>query len=299
MDRIKQLKEDIIQLRIQGATNVALATLDGVIEGLKMFENLSLDQLHKKLKDIADDLAYARPTEPLAQNAVRYVFNSNLHSRGEYVKKIEEYKNFIASAKMRMSKVGMSMIKDGGCYLTHCHSSTVTSMFLEAKKQGKKFSVIATETRPLFQGRVTVKELLEGGIEDVTLIIDDAATSIISGVYNKIDAVFIGADLLTETGFVNKIGSMGIALACKEYKTPLYSMSILLKYDPRDFSYELIEKRKSEEVWPEATSKLKIYSPAFDFVSYSEIIKIVCEEGILENNQVKQKALLNYNFIKI
>lgn len=288
MDKTDCLYQDIKSLKIQGATNVALAVLEGI--------RIS-SQGGANLQEAALRLAYARPTEPLAQNAVRFIFDKKGQLPDYYLRRAQEYQKMIEKAKDEMGTVGTKLIKNGGVYLTHCHSSTVTSMFIKAKKERENFSVFATETRPMFQGRITAKELLEAGIE-ATLIIDDAAISLLEGQQKQIEAVFIGADLLTDKGFVNKVGSLGLACAAKRNRTPFYSLSILLKYDPRPFSKELIEQRNPDEIWKEAPQNLKIYAPAFDFVPYDTGVKIISEKGIIEGKDIANKARELYPFIK-
>jgi ribose 1,5-bisphosphate isomerase len=293
MKLIGQIESDIKNLKIQGATNIALATL----EGIKVATDNGINSI-KELEKIGKRLAYARPTEPLAQNAIRYIFALKNQPVDYYLKKIQEYESLISEAKNKMAQYGASLLQNGGVYLTHCHSSTVVKMFIQGRKQGKRFSVIASETRPKFQGRITAKELLEGGIEDVTLIIDDVAESLLEGRRKNIDAVFIGADLLSQNGFVNKVGSLGIAFAAERRKTSFYSLSVLLKYDPRPYSPSVIEQRSGYEIWPEAPESLSFYAPAFDYIPYTTGVKIICEEGIIESDSLAQKVFSVYPFLK-
>jgi len=292
MNKIDRLEEDIKSISIQGATNIALATVEGI--------KIAIDSGEKdtrKLKKIAEKLAYARPTESLAQNAVRYIFPKMDQRVDFYLQRIEKYKSMIKDAKEKMGQKCIDLIENGGVYMTHCHSSTVVSMFLQARKKGKNFSVLVTETRPKFQGRITAVELLNSGI-DVTLIIDDVAESIIEGRLKHIDKIFIGGDVLSQKGFINKVGSLGISKAAEANNIPIYSLSILLKYDPRPYSPVFLEERSAEEVWSDAPKGLKIYAPAFDFVRYDTGVKIICEKGILAGEDVEREAINLYPFIK-
>ncbi|OGG03850.1 hypothetical protein A2W14_04895 [Candidatus Gottesmanbacteria bacterium RBG_16_37_8] len=297
VDLISQIEEDIRNVKIQGATAIALATIYGL--------SIALDQLKKKnppdptsylLKKVTP-LAYARPTEPLAQNALRFIFGQPQENPQNYRKKAKEYENLIKDSKNKMGKYGAELITNGGVYLTHCHSSTVTGMIINAHKQGRKFSLIATETRPLFQGRTTVSELLKENI-DTTMILDDVAVSLLLDNIKNISAVFIGADLLSEKGFVNKVGSRGIAYAARQSQIPIFCLSILLKYDPRPFNHSLLETRDGSEIWPQAPTGLKFYAPAFDYIPYDDNITFVTESGLLQGQQLKSKALDLYPFLK-
>ena len=276
MITIDSLENDIKNLKIQGATNIALKVLEGL--------EIAYDQL-KKNKNLIPRiylieqclrLAFIRPTEPLAQNAVRYIFQKKDSLPHDYINLAQNYKKMISEAKFKMGQFGADLIKNGGVYLTHCHSSTVTNMFIDAKKQGKNFRVFVTETRPMYQGRITVKELLEAQINNV---------------------IFIGADLLSQNGFINKVGSLGISYCAKENQIPVYAMSILLKYDPRIYTDNLIESRQSSEIWPDAPEKLKFYTPAFDYIPYFDNISLITEAGLIKCPDVKSKALKLYSFL--
>lgn len=292
MPPIDQIESDIKNLKIQGATNVALALLDALQNSLADTPTIPI----KDLQEIATRLAYARPTEPLAQNALRYVFGhmQNSHTVSE---KIAEYKSLITDAKIAITKHGTTLIRDGAAYLTHCHASSVTNVFLNAHRGGKRVDIIVTETRPLMQGRLTINELLDGGIWRVTMIIDSAAASVLADPARNISAVFIGADLLSEHGLVNKIGSLSIVIAARARNIPVYCFSTLLKYDPRPFTPDVIEMRDPKEIWPDAPQNLTILAPAFDYTPYQSDLSIVCEEGVISGKEVKNTALAKYPFI--
>lgn len=290
MDLVDQVTADIKNLKIQGATNVALAVLDTLSRTIGQQPDISCYELTK----LGEQLAYARPTEPLAQNAVRYV---SLGCTSEVMDRIAQYKTFITDGKHSIPKHGTSLLVDGGVYLTLCHSSTIVRLFEAARAKGAYFSLYIAETRPRFQGRITATELLAAGFEDVTMTVDDVAVSLIEGRVGKIDAVFIGADLINDKGFVNKIGSLAITTAAKRKHIPVYVLTTLLKYDPKDFSPAMIETRSSEEIWKEAPANLKFYSPAFDYVPYMSNVHIICEDGVVSRRQVKKTTNKRYPFI--
>lgn len=290
MPTIEQTIHDIQSLKIQGATNVALAVLDALAHIIKERPSISRYELTK----IGERLAYARPTEPLAQNAIRYLVQGRTD---DALNRIKQFKGFIEYGKRIIPGVGAELLEDGGTYLTICHSSTVVRLFEEARKTGAYFSLFVAETRPRFQGRITAHQLLEAGFEDVTMIVDDVAVSLIEGRRGAIDAVFIGADLLTRKGFVNKIGSLAVAAAAFRKKIPVYVVSTLLKYDPLPFSPSHIEQRSPEEIWPDAPDNLLFYAPAFDFVPYYGTVRIITEVGIVPGKQVRAAAAKRYPFI--
>ena len=293
MNFVDQIESEIKSLKIQGATNVALTVLQALTQAL----DESPDINSELLKQIGTRLAYVRPTEPLAQNAVRYIFG-DLKSDKETIRgRVALYKSLIEDSKKEIAKVGSKLIHDGAAYVTHCHASTVTNALLTAKNEGKVIHVISTETRPLMQGRRTAQELLDGGLQDVTMIVDSAAATTLANKQKPVEAVLVGADLLSPTGFVNKIGTLGIIIIAQSYGIPVYCFSTLLKFDPRPDVYDHIELRDPKEIWAEAPQNLTIYSPAFDYTPYTEHITFITEEGPIKGDSVKESALRRYPFI--
>lgn len=282
MNDVDRVEADIKNLKIQGATNVALAVLD------------AMEEFPLEAEAIGKRLAYARPTEPLAQNAIRYVFaDPSL----PMLTQIRKYRACIEEAKRTIPIHGQQLVVDGGSYLTLCHSSTTIALFGQARARGIYFSLFVAETRPLYQGRITASELLQLGFDDVTMIIDDVAVSLIEGRKGAIDAVFIGADLLSDAGFINKVGSLAVTAAAERKHIPVYSMTTLLKYDPRPYEPRVIETRNTEEIWEDAPDKLKFYAPAFDFVPYYRNVHLVCEAGVVDGQKVKDAVAKRYPFI--
>lgn len=290
MDSAQQVIDDIVSLKIQGATNVALAVLDALSKAVSAKPDLSCYELTR----LGERLAYARPTEPLAQNAVRYI---SAGGTAEVKKRISNYRQFIEEGKRAIPGKGVRLLADGGSYLTLCHSSTTVKLFTEARRLGAYFSLYVAETRPRLQGRITAVELLEHGFDDVTMVIDDVAVSLIEGRIGKIDAVFIGADLLTKKGFVNKVGSLAVTAAAKRRHIPVYVLSTLLKYSPGTFSQEMIETRSQEEIWADAPVNLQFYAPAFDYVPFLSNVHVVSETGVIPGGKIESETKKLYPFI--
>jgi ribose 1,5-bisphosphate isomerase len=165
----------------------------------------------------------------------------------------------------------------------------------KAKKDGKTFEVICTETRPVFQGRITAKEMLALGVK-TTFIVDSAARSFM----RNADLVIVGADAITSEGnVINKIGTGTIALLAHEARKPFYVVSELLKFDPATVcgDYEQIEERSPDEVWKGAPEKLIVRNPAFDVTRRDFIHGVICEEGIIPPHSVVEVVRRRYPWI--
>lgn len=103
--------------------------------------------------------------------------------------------------------------------LTICNSTSVIQGIQLAAKDGGLSSVVVLETRPDFDGVRTAQELGSLGL-DVTVVTDSALGSMITSV----DAVLVGADLVSRDGWLlNRIGTATAAIVAESYAVPFYS----------------------------------------------------------------------------
>ena len=295
--------DKIKRLEVQGARNVAITAIKAVEEGAKKSKAKGKKALLNELSEAKMVLFASRETEPLMRNAIRHVIHSVESSEKETVKELvgvvsqvsTRFLENLERSKEKIAVIGSKRVSDGSKVLTHCHSSTVTNMLIRAKEDGKSFEVVCTESRPVFQGRITAKEMLAAGIK-TTLIVDSAVRYFM----NEVDLVVVGADAITSEGnVVNKIGTSMVALAAKEARTPFYVVSELLKFDPVTIrgDYEIIEERTPSEVWDSPPSGLVIRNPAFDVTRREFIHGIICEEGIVSPDSISELMSRKYPWI--
>lgn len=263
----KNTVEDIKKLHIQGASAIAK-------KGLMAFANYveSGKDYKKDIEYAKSELFLARSTEPMLFNGINYIIK-NAKKKEDFVKLAEKLIKEKEESEKIISDLGAYLIKDGMVIFTHCHSSSVIRIFKKAKEQGKKFSVVCFETRPLFQGRVTAQEVNELGIK-VTTTIDSAMTE----AYEKFkpNLVFVGCDALTKGYFVNKIGTDTLANIAKKHKVPFYVCSETFK-----FTNDLkIEERNPKEIWDNCPKGINIWNPAFDTTSNKLVSGFLTEKGI-------------------
>ena len=293
----------IRRLEVQGARNVAITAIKAIEAGSRESKAKGKETFLKELSDAKEALFASRETEPLMRNAIRHVIHAVESSEEETVKDLvdvvsqvsRQFLENLERSKEKIAAIGSKRISHHSRVLTHCHSSTVTSMLNRAKEEGKSFEVICTESRPVFQGRITAKEMLEAGIK-TTLIVDSAVRYFM----NEVDLVVVGADAITSEGnVINKIGTSMVALAAKEARTPFYVVSELLKFDPVTIhgDYESIEERSPSEVWDDPPSGLVIRNPAFDVTRREFIHGIICEEGIVSPHSISELMSRKYPWI--
>ena len=303
LESIQIAAEKIKGLEVQGARNVAIAAIEAIETLAKETKAKNKKEFLKELSEAKDILFASRETEPLMRNAVRLITRKVERSVKEGARELAEivssasqkFLNDLEDSKKKIAEIGARRIKNDSVIFTHCHSSTVTTLLRKAKQEGKSFEVICTETRPVFQGRLTAKEMLESRVK-TTLIVDSAARFFM----NQVDFVIVGADAITSQGnVINKIGTSMIALVAHESRTPFYVVSELLKFDPATMygDYEKIEERSPNEVWENLPKNLIIRNPAFDVTRRDFIHGIICEEGIISPHSIIEVMHRKYPWV--
>lgn len=256
MNAFDKLCRDIKEVKIQSARNVAKAALRAY----------SLNHT-KKAKKILLNL---RPTEPMLVKALNL---ADKMSEKDILKHFD-------SAQEKINQLVFKIIKNNSRIFTHCHSTNVVNALIYAKKRGKHFEVINTETRPLMQGHQTARELTNAGIK-TTMITDNAVGDALEkgGIIKKADIMMIGADALLKNGdAINKIGSNMFAEIAHNNKIPVYIIADSWKFSTRKVK---IEQREHYEIWKTAYN-IKISNPAFETIKVKYITAIVSELGILK-----------------
>jgi len=299
MDQLLKDAEKIKSLEIQGATNVAMNAIDFLSNYAKRLKYNEIDSCLDELYKARDILMDTRPTEPAMRNGLKYIMGKlekEKHdcSLEDIPEKIETYKNeyheLLLNSKKKIAEIGARRIPEADkqfVVMTHCHSTLVIAILLEAKRQGKNFKVINTETQPRLQGRKTARKLLEADIE-VIHVVDSAMRWAIK--HFQVDLILIGADSITSEGTVlNKIGSRLLALVAHEENIPFYVASPLLKYNPETNlgTLEKIEMRDAKEIWENPPKgRLQILNPAFETIRRRYIDGLITEAGIFASSHV-------------
>ncbi len=291
--------DDIEELRIQGSSKVRKAAVRVLKQLVSKSRAKTLIAFRRELQSNCLEILRARPTEPETRTALRIILKAaSLHSRDlQEVKEnvLKTIRGYEADRKEAMQKIalyGSRLIEKGDTLLTHCHSHTVEEIFKKAKRKIEK--VYCTETRPLFQGRITARNLARAGIP-VTLIVDSAADKFM----HPVDKVFVGCDaVLSDGSIVNKIGTAQIGNAAKKHHNPLFVCTSSHCFDPATYFgfEEEIEERDADEVWPKKPKRVRIRNPAFDVVDAFYVHAIVTEIGVFDPENF---ALEMYNRLEL
>lgn len=275
----------IKSLEIQGAENIAVKAVEAFAEKLKKTRSKA------KLAKAVRELKAARATEPALQNALDYCL-ANYEKDHHIAKTVLSH---FKENRPRISKTGADLIHTGMKVFTHCHSSTVERILIEARRQGKRFEVFNTETRPRFQGRITAAALAKAGIP-VTHFVDSAGRQKL----RECDLFLIGCDSITKSRkVINKIGTEAMFDAALESRVPVYVCTNSWKFDTesslkRDTK---IEQRDPKEVWDKPPRNVTIFNPAFEKIDLNKVTGVITELGVLKPNKLIRTIRRKYPYI--
>ncbi|MFC1852180.1 translation initiation factor eIF-2B [candidate division CSSED10-310 bacterium] len=207
-----------------------------------------------------------------------------LDLRGQAIKFIERYLNWLRDVKYRIAMQAAPLISENTTILTHSLSTLVFETFRAAKAQKKNFVVIATEARPVYEGRLLCRQLSEFNVP-VTLVVDAAGPSSVE----KADLVFFGADRITQSEFINKIGTLAIVLAAHRSQVPCYVLAGSDKYLAESDEPISLHTGKYMEVWEQAPAGVTVSNPYFERIPLRLITGIISEAGVISYGQFAQQ----------
>jgi len=303
---VDALVDAIRRLAIRGAPALGVAGAYGVVLAVRESGDArSSSRFLERMAVGAGEVALARPTAVNLRDGTLGAYRAAFLAYGRGARTPA-----IAAAALReakrlhaedagfcraMGRHGARLVRSGGTYVTHCNTGalatagigTAFAVFVTAKKAGKRFLVLADETRPLLQGaRLTALELAANGIPG-RLLPDGAAGGLLAR--GLVDGAFVGADRIAANGdFANKVGTYPLAVLCRENGVPFYCVAPTTTVDPgtRDGAAIPIEQRDPDEVRAfggraVAPRGFPVENPAFDVTPARLVTALITERGVL------------------
>ena len=313
LSHYQDIASAIVTMKVRGAGAIGILGAYGVALGTLKIETVAKDGFLKELQSIIQNMAATRPTA------------KNLFWAIDRMRKVTEAGNDVGQirkalvaeavkihaeeieATRRLSQLGAELIRDDSTILSHCNTGplattgygTALGVIIQAKEQGKRIKVLATETRPLLQGaRLTAWELKKASVP-FTLITDSMAGYFMER--SEVDCVIVGADRIAQNGdTANKIGTYSLAVLARENEVPFYVAAPTTTIDLSLASGDKIpiEQRSPAEVThiqevSIAPEGIQAANPAFDVTPHRYITAIITERGIVKEPYIDSlKAIL-------
>jgi len=266
-EKVVKILEEMKNEKIRGASWMAKKGAEAFI---LLSEELDETSLEEGIIELKREILEINPSMASLYNLAMFIPITNDR---EVVKlRAEEFIKRAEEAKKEIASIGAQLIDSGDVIITHSYSSAVFEILKTAKRRGKQFKVILTESAPDYEGLYLAKALQDESIE--VEIITDAQL----GLFAK-DATLaiVGADTVTKDGYVvNKAGTYLLAISCYESEVPFYVAAETYKFHQKITSkeVELVER-------PLYREGSRVRNVLFDITPWKFIRGIITELGII------------------
>jgi translation initiation factor 2B subunit (eIF-2B alpha/beta/delta family) len=194
-----------------------------------------------------------------------------------------DFKNKLVKSYKIISEFSTDLIKDNYTIIIHSNSSTILKTLVYADQTFNGLNVVCTESRPVKEGLKLARLLGEQGIK-VKLIVDAAVSSFIK----KSDLILIGADAVCYSGFINKIGTLGIAITSKQYNKPIYVVCGTDKFIPKKHEINIDIPENPKEIIENPPLNVTPYNYYFEITPLQYVSGFITDEGIFSPVKIKR-----------
>lgn len=316
---ILRLALQFSEFKITGANARCIATLNAfktVIQDYVTPPNTTLSRhLMTHLSPQISHLVAARPMSVTMGNAIRQLkFDISKSSidlpeqdaKNALCQSIDRYiSERITAADGIIEESCCKKIKDGDVILTYSRSSVVEKVLLAAHAEGRRFSVIVADSRPLLEGKRLLSVLSRAGIQCTYLLLPS-----LGSVITEVSTVIVGAHSIHGNGAVySRAGTALVAMMAKQHSIPFivccetykFSAGVQLDSFTRNelgplgdalTPYPLTKPR--EALLLANGPHLEILNPLYDLTPPTSITAVVTEVGIIPATSVSSIPLVLY-----
>ncbi|KAJ7117312.1 eukaryotic translation initiation factor 2B delta subunit [Mycena crocata] len=316
---IVRLALQFSEFRISGANARCIATLTAfktVIQDYTTPPNNTLSRhLMTHLSPQITHLVSARPMSVTMGNAIRQlkleISGSDIDMPEQDAKdllcqKIDDYiRDRIIIADEVIQDLAGKKIKDGDIILTYARSSVVEKVLLSAYKQGKRFSVIVVDSRPLLEGKALLQALTSAPPVSWTLSNDSllpppppvpctyALLPALPSLITEATTVILGAHSLHSNGAVfSRAGTALVAMMAKQYNVPVLVCCETYKFSEGvmldGFGKNELAPSHLFQTMPASPKapNLEVLNPLYDLTPPSCITAVVTEVGLIPPSSI-------------
>lgn len=197
---------------------------------------------------------------------------------------LAECGSVIDSSETELEELGIEgadLVPAGGCVATMSTSESVRAVLAAAVRKGTECRVMISEGRPSNEGVEFGTSLPTWGIP-ATLVVDAA----LPGLVGRCRLVLVGADSISESDFVNKVGTYALALAAREADVPFYVAALTDKLIPEGIRGRPDRVWDPSEVLDGPPPGVAVENRYFERTPLSLVSGIITERGLLSPEDV-------------
>lgn len=202
--------------------------------------------------------------------------------RRELAASVAAERHDLAASQEAMARTAAQLVTSESPWIaTLSHSASVRAALVKLKQDGRKPRVLLAESRPGLEGRDMAAALAAEGIE--SWLVADAALPML---LQQAQAVWLGADAVTELGVLNKIGSYMLALAAREHSVPCWALATRRRFLPAGTPALAIAEQPGAELWEAPPERVRPRNVLFELVPLDLLRGVVVEDTVLGPSEV-------------
>ncbi len=196
------------------------------------------------------------------------------NSQGNIKTWIENYRNSWENQEEKWVATLSMIAGNVDKITTHSNSNSVKQTLRSWKNSGEKFKIYQTLSGPVNEGVEQAKWLSE--VKIPVMLVPDAMAS---WCIRNSDMVLLGTDGVYPDGFQNKMGSLAMCMAAKEFNKPVYVL-----FDGRkilETAPEPENPKPAEEVLKIPPTGIEIRNYYFESVPHSFVSGYISVNGLI------------------
>ena len=285
-----QALEEIRGDNVSGASELSRTAASVFVLFASDSEAKSGEEYFSDLLKLGIELISAQPHMASIFNLVNSILYSveellptlSLNELTEFTRqKAEEFTGNSLNSIQLIARYGEKLVEEGSKVLTHSASGSILAILKKAKEEGKSFEVMVCESRPMLEGRLLARFL--GNTKIPVTLITDAAMGAFS---KEADILLVGADSVSETVFVNKIGTFCLCLLSREHGVPLYVACERSKFISSAWRLSAFPSGAPEEVLDSELLNVRVKNPYFEELPLSFCQQLITNEGFFSPSKI-------------
>ena len=276
---IEQLRRD----NRSGAEEVATRALELLIDAVGESEPGGGPSYSRWLVQISRQMVAAQPSMGVLYRMVNdMLWACQGATRGEQMREdaltfLQRYRARAVAAVEALAECACAYLAQYPVIMTYSRSSTVVHVLTAMAESEMTMRVLCSEGRPMLEGQTLASELGWAGL-DVTLGTDMA----LFGWLPETRALLLGADSVSRSGLVNKIGSAELVRAAFERDIPRVVVCTSQKFLPNEYVFgQTMRAGDPEEIMPVSSANVTVRNTYFDTTPLQLISVVITEKGPL------------------
>jgi len=283
---IRARLEEIRRDKLSGATALGRRAAELLVAWAKEHRNLPVEAFRRRVREICRELIWAQPAMASIVNLANRVLWSLDQALAADAP--EAVAQVAGEFLRRLQRTPASYwhgrpveLPPEPIVLTYSYSQAVVE-FLQLIRPR---AVLCTEGRPAGEGLMLAREVARSGIR-VTVAIDAAVFQLMP----RATFAIVGADAVSETFVMNKIGTCLVALAAQHHGKPLYCVCGSEKFLPAGYRLPPEPRRDPAEILPAAIPGIEVENFYFEPVPCEWFTGWWTEEGLLGIEQIRARV---------